>query len=70
MGGASNSAVLNRSYEVFAQACGFEVDPCRPKKGSDKGKAERSVRTFRQCFGEVFRKDWVSDEPLQAALDQ
>jgi transposase len=68
--GAGATAVLNRSYEVFAQACGFEVDPCRPKKGSDKGKAERSVRTFRQCFGEVFRQDWASDEALQAALDQ
>jgi transposase len=68
--GAGASAVLNRSYEVFAQACGFEVDPCRPKKGSDKGKAERSVRTFRECFGEVFRQDWASDEALQVALDQ
>jgi hypothetical protein len=68
--GAGAWAVLNRSYEVFAQACGFEVDPCRPKKGSDKGKAERSVRTFRQSFGEVFRRDWASDEALQAALDQ
>jgi transposase len=68
--GAGSTAVLNRSYEAFARGCGFEIDPCRPGTGSDKGKAERSVRTFRQAFGEVFRQDWVSWEALQAGLDQ
>lgn len=68
--GAGPTAVLNRSYEGFAQACGFEIDPCRPKMGSDKGKAERGVRTFRQCFGDVFRQDWVSWEAFQEGLDQ
>lgn len=67
--GAGPTAVLNHSYEVFARACGFEVDPCRARQGSDKGKAERSVRTFRQCFGPVFRQDWLSLEALLAALD-
>jgi transposase len=67
--GAGANAVLNRSYEVFSRSCGFEVDPCRAGTGSDKGKAERSVRTFRSCFGAVFRKDWTGLEPLQAALD-
>jgi hypothetical protein len=38
---AGATAVLNRSYEVFARTCGFEIDPCRPATGSDKGKAER-----------------------------
>lgn len=67
--GAGPTAVLNRSYETFARACGFEIDPCRPGTGSDKGKAERSVRTFRESFGEIFGQDWPSDEALQTALD-
>jgi transposase len=68
--GAGATAVLNRSYEAFARGCGFEIDPCRARTASDKGKAERSVRTFRQSFGEVFRQDWVSWEAFQAGLDQ
>src|SRR5690606_8584445 len=56
--GAGASAVLNRSYAIFARECGFEVDPCRPRKGSDKGKTERSVRTFRSRFGDLFERDW------------
>jgi len=67
--GAGPTAVLNRSYEVFARTCGFEVDPCRPGQGSDKGKAERSVRTFRQAFGEVLRRGAGSMEELQRLLD-
>ena len=54
--GAGPTAILNRSYEVLARTCGFEIDPCRPAMGSDKGKAERGVRTFRSAFGEVFRR--------------
>jgi len=68
--GAGSHAVLNRSYEIFARTCGFEIDPCRPRKGSDKGKAERSVRTFRGAFGEVFRRGAGSMEELQVLLDR
>ncbi len=68
--GAGPTAVLNESYRVFARECGFEVDPCRPATASDKGKAERSVRTFRQCFGDLFRREWPDLESLQAALDE
>jgi len=68
--GAGPTAVLNESYRVFARECGFEVDPCRPATGSDKGKAERSVRTFRDCFGDLFRREWPALESLQAALDE
>jgi len=68
--GAGSHAVLNRSYEIFARTCGFEIDPCRPRKGSDKGKAERSVRTFRGSFGEVFRRGAGSMEELQVLLDR
>ena len=68
--GGGATAVLNRSYDRFARSVGFEVDPCRVRKGSDKGKAERSVRTFRQSFRPLFREDWRTLEELQAALDE
>jgi hypothetical protein len=67
--GAGPNAVLNRGYEIFARTCGFEIDPCRARKGSDKGKAERSVRTFRGSFGEIFRRGAGSMEELQVLLD-
>jgi transposase len=67
--GAGSSGVLNRSYQVFARECGFEIDPCRAAVASDKGKVERSVRTFRDCFGDLFAQDWRSQETLQTALD-
>lgn len=51
--GPGPTAVLNRSYEVFARTCGCETDPCRPAMGSDKGKAERGVPTLRSAFGKV-----------------
>lgn len=67
--GAGPSAVLNRSYEIFARTCGFEIDPCRPRKGSDKGKAERSVRTFRGSFADTLRRGAGSVDELQHLLD-
>ena len=67
--GAGPSAVLNGSYGVFARTCGFEIDPCRPAKGSDKGKAERSVRTFRQGYAEVLRTGAETLEEFQRRLD-
>jgi transposase len=68
--GAGPTAVLNRSYRVFARECGFEIDPCRPATGSDQGKAERSVRTAKDAFGELFRREWDELGSLQAALDE
>jgi len=67
--GAGPTAVLNPSYEVFARTCGFEIDPCRAATGSDKGKAERGVRTFRSSFGEVFRRGAGSLQELGWLLD-
>jgi transposase len=67
--GAGATAVLNASYRVFARTCGFEVDPCRAAKGSDKGKVERSVRTFRSAYGSVLRTGAESMEDLQRRLD-
>jgi len=68
--GAGPTAVLNRSYRVFARECGFEVDPCRPATGSDKAKAERGVRIFRESFADLLHADWPTIEALQAALDE
>jgi transposase len=67
--GAGPTAVLNRVYERFAHQFGFEVDPCRAGMGSDKGKAERSVRLFRNGYGDLLRREWSEDEAFQAALD-
>lgn len=67
--GAGATAVLNASYRVFARTCGFEIDPCRAAKGSDKGKVERSVRTFRAAYGSVLRTGAESMGELQRRLD-
>src|SRR5690349_24234276 len=68
--GAGPTAVLNATYARFARQCGFEVDPCRARTGSDKGKAERSVRLFRGGYGDLLRQGWSDLETLQAALDR
>lgn len=68
--GAGASAVLNPTYRVFARECGFQIDPCRPATGSDKGKAERSVRTFRSAFGDLFQESWSDLASLQRGLDE
>lgn len=68
--GAGPTAVLNRLYGWFARQLGFEIDPCRAGMGSDKGKAERSVRIFRAGYGDLLRRQWSGDGALQAALDE
>jgi transposase len=55
--GSGGWAVLNRSYQLFARELGFEVDPCRSRMGQDKGKTERSVRIFRDHFGDLLSQD-------------
>jgi transposase len=68
--GAGPTAVLNRVYERFAREVGFEIDPCRAGMGQDKGKTERSVRIFRDQFGDLFSREWPELEALQSALDE
>lgn len=68
--GAGSHGVINRRYEIFARTLGFDIDPCRPRKGSDKGKAERSVRTFRGAFADVLRRGAGSMEEFQVLLDR
>lgn len=68
--GAGPTAVLNATYARFGRQCGFEIDPCRARRGSDKGKVERSVRLFRGGYGDLLRQSWNDLEALQAALDR
>ena len=67
--GAGPSAVISPAFQTFARTCGFAVDPCRARTGSDKGKVERGVRTERGAFADLFLADWCSLEQFQAALD-
>jgi len=67
--GAGPTAVLNPVFARFAQTCGFQVDPCRPASGQDKGKVERQVRTDRGAFADLFLGAWPSVDGLQAACD-
>lgn len=67
--GAGPTGVLTPAFAVFARTVGFGVDLCRPATGSDKGKVERSVRTTRAAFADLFATDWPSLAALQAALD-
>lgn len=68
--GAGPTAVITPAFQTFARTCGFAVDPCRGATGSDKGKVERSVRTDRGVFADLWLTNWRSLENLQAALDE
>lgn len=68
--GGGATPVLNHSYAVFARECGFEIDPCRIRTPSDKGKDERSVRICRDSFGDLFTETWSSIENLQLSLQE
>jgi hypothetical protein len=67
--GAGPTAVANPAFARFATACRFQIDPCRPATGQDKGKVERQVRTDRGAFADLFVARWDTLEALQAALD-
>ena len=54
--------------DAFASACGFEVDACRPGRGSDRGKVERGVRGFRESKSGVFREGAGSLGELEERL--
>lgn len=66
--GAGPTAELTRGYRAFAATCGFEVDACRPARGSDKGKVERGVSAFRRAMREVFRRGAGSLGELEERL--
>jgi transposase len=67
--GAGPSAVITPAFQTFARSCGFAVDPCRARTGSDKGKVERGVRTDRGAFADLLLAEWDSLESFQTALD-
>jgi transposase len=67
--GAGPTAVVTPAFATFAHTCGFGVDPCRAATGSDKGKAERAVRTARGDFADLFVAPWPDLAALQTALD-
>jgi len=67
--GAGPTAVLTPAFATFARTCGFGVDPCRPACGSDKGKAERNVRSHRSVVADILVASWTDLSALQAALD-
>ena len=67
--GAGGSAIINPAFETFARSCGFAVDPCRVRTGSDKGKVERGVRSNRGAFADLLLASWSSVESFQSALD-
>jgi len=68
--GGGPTAVLNHAYAVFARECRFEIDPCRVRMPSDKGKDERSVRICRDAFGDLFHETWSTIESLQLSLEE
>jgi transposase len=68
--GAGGHAVITPAFQTFARSCGFAVDPCRARTGSDKGKVERRVRTTRGAFADLLGTDRHSLESFQAALDE
>ena len=67
--GAGPNAVITPAFATFARTCGFAVDPCRARTGSDKGKVERAVRTDRGVFADLFLAEWATLEQFQHALD-
>lgn len=60
--------MLNRFCEIFAPTSGVEIDSCRVRDGSDKGKGERSVGTVRGAFADTFRRGAGCLEDLQHRL--
>lgn len=48
--GASDDAVLNRTYRELARHYGFQIDPAPPRAPEKKGKVERNVSYVRSSF--------------------
>jgi transposase len=67
--GAGPTAVLTRSFQVFARSCSFTVDVCRPATPQDKGKVERAVAMERSTVADLLLPPWPSLEALQQRFD-
>jgi hypothetical protein len=57
---------VQRSYEAFAEAWGFQISPCRPKRPRHKGRVEAGVKYVQSSFvaGREFRN--ILDANTQA----
>jgi transposase len=68
--GAGPWARLQEGYASYARQLGFIVDPCRPHRGSDKGKVERRGRDVRSFLAGLKDVCFLRLEDLQAATDE
>jgi transposase len=68
--GAGPWARLQEGYASYARQLGFIVDPCRPRKGSDKGKVERRGRDVRGFLAGLRDICFLRLEDLQMATDE
>lgn len=46
------------AFQTFARACGFSIDPCRARTGSDKGRV--GGHTDRSAFADLLLQDWAT----------
>lgn len=67
--GAGVWARLQAGYASYAKEMGFAVDPCRVRRGQDKGKVERRGRDVKR-FGIGSTERFASLAELQAQTDQ
>jgi transposase len=68
--GAGPWARLHEGYASYARQLGFVIDPCRPRKGSDKGKVERRGRDARGFLDALKDICFLRLEDLQMATDE
>lgn len=68
--GAGPWGRLHEGYASYARQLGFVVNPCRPYKGSDKGKVERRGRDVRSFLADLKRICFLRLEDLQMATDE
>ena len=59
--GAGPWARLQEGYASYARQLGFVVNPCRPRKASDKGKVERRGRDVRGFLDPIVNTGFVLD---------
>jgi len=68
--GAGPWAKLQEGYASYSSQLGFVVNPCRPRRGPDKGKVERRGRDVRGFLSSLKDVCFLRVEDLQAATDE
>lgn len=66
--GASDTAVLHRTYRELARHYGFQIDPTPPRSPEKKGKVERGVGYIRRNFLATHDPKEFDAEQTRAAL--